>query len=266
MSLNQDKIIENYSRGIEDGRAARDRSTGLEFHYTKKHLDGYIKPNDRVLEIGCATGYYGFYYAGKCSEYRGVDIVPLHIEIFQKKIRESGLENISCAVGDATNLAGIADGSYDVVLCLGPMYHLSFDEREKCFAECYRVCREGGIAAFSYINLIGVYAGACIFDSATYPNSKANEAVFEHGTDDLRPGMFYYTTPEEINDRAAKHGFRKLLNLGTDFFVMTDVVNRMDDERFETMRPLYDQMTSHESCTGMSNHALLICRKEHGES
>lgn len=39
-------------------------------------------------------------------------------------------------------------------------------------------------------------------------------------------------------------------------------VDGASDKKFELIKPLYDQMAFHESCTGMSNHALLICRKK----
>ena len=260
MSSNEHRIIEQYSFGEEDGRDALSRSSRLEFYYTKKHLDGMITKTDRVLEVGCATGYYGFYYAGQCQEYLGIDVVPDHIKIFKQKIAASQMNNIACQVGDATNLKGINDDSYDVVLCLGPMYHLPPNEREFVFAECTRVCKTGGIIAFAYINKVGVYAGACILDSC-YPNELANKCVIENGTDDFRPDVFYYTTPEEMNISALRYGLSKIKNLGTDFFIPANIVNSMSDEQFELMRPLYDQMTSYESCTGMSNHALLVCRK-----
>jgi len=260
MSINENKIHEQYSSGKEDGRATSSRSSSLEFHYTKKHLKGLIKKTDRVLEVGCATGYYGRYYSDKCKEYVGIDIVPSHIELFDKKIIDNKLNNVSCSVGDATNLVGIIDNSFDVVLCLGPIYHLSQAERELVFAECARVCKNGGVLAFAYINKIGVYAGACVIDGR-YPNEQANKCVLENGTDDLRPDTFFFTTPEEMNIAVTKHGLNIVKNLGTDFFVTMNVVDSMSDEQFEIMRPLYDQMTSHESCTGMSNHALLICRK-----
>ena len=35
----------------------------------------------------------------------------------------------------------------------------------------------------------------------------------------------------------------------------------LTDEQFELLKPLYDNMTSYESCTGMANHALLVCQK-----
>ncbi|HCA30511.1 MAG TPA: hypothetical protein DEP23_13625 [Ruminococcaceae bacterium] len=266
MSTNQSKIITQYSTGREDGRATISRSSNLEFHYTKKHLESFIKPDSRVLEVGCATGHYGFYYADKCKEYVGVDLVPSQIELFNRKISDSGLKNISCHIGDATNLKDITNDSFDVVLCLGPMYHLPPEERELVFAECRRVCKTGGIVAFAYINKIGVYVGACVYDDdyyrETYPNERANEFILARGTDDLKPDTFYFTTPEEMDDTAGKHGLIKLRNLGTDFFITMSIINNMTDERFEVMKPLYEQMTSHESCTGMSNHALLICKKQ----
>lgn len=262
MSSNREFIYAQYGDGKkEEARATVSRSTSLEFHYTKKHLDGYITKDSRVLEVGCATGYYGMYYADKCREYDGIDICPSHIEIFSRKIAQSGLTNVTCAVGDATDLSGIASGSYDAVLCLGPMYHLPAADREKVFAECARVCKAGGILAFAYINMLGVYAGACVLDGAHYPSALANENVLLHGKDDMRPDTFFYTVPEEMNAAAARHGLTRLHNLGTDFFVTMAAVDGMTDEKFELMRPLYDRMTSHESCTGMSNHALLICRK-----
>ena len=264
MSSNEQQIIEKYTNGNrEDGRAAQSRTSSLEFHYTKKHLAEYIRADARILEVGCGTGHYGMYYADKCREYVGIDLVPAHIGFFREKIAAAGLTNVSCRVGDATDLCGIADGSFDVVLCLGPVYHLPPEEAERVFAECRRVCRTGGILAFAYIAPLGVYAGGCIYDDwrDIYPNEKANEFVLEKGTDDLRPGLFYFATPEEMEARAQRCGLEKLKNRGTDFLITRKIVDDMSEERFAVMRPLCDAMAESESCTGMSNHALLVCRK-----
>jgi len=267
LEFNKSNILSYYedytARAGEDNRATSSRSAGLEFHYTKKALSDYINKNTRVLEVGCGAGYYGIHFADKCKEYVGVDLFPHHIELFANKIKESDLSNVSCRVGDAANLEGIEGNSFDVVCCLGPMYHLPPVARELVFAECKRVCKLGGIIAFAYINKVGVYAGACVHDAgrSTYPNKAANEAVLVHGTDDLKPGVFYFTMPEEMNAAAARHGLTKISNTGTDFFVTQCVVDQMDDGKFELFMELSDEMVKHESCTGMSNHALLICRK-----
>lgn len=67
--------------------------------------------------------------------------------------------------------------------------------------------------------------------------------------------------PEEIEAVAAAHGFAKIKNIGVDFFMTASVINSVDDEKFEKWKPLLDEMSAYESCTGMSNHALLITRK-----
>lgn len=125
MASNQDKIFEKYSARSEDGREKQSRNDGLEYYYTKKHLEGFITKEDRILEIGCATGHYGFYYADKCKAYVGIDLYPPHIELFSRRIQEGNFLHLSCRTGDAVNLNGFPDGSFDVVLSLGPMYHLS---------------------------------------------------------------------------------------------------------------------------------------------
>ena len=79
--------------------------------------------------------------------------------------------------------------------------------------------------------------------------------------DDIRPDLFFFTMPEEIEAVAQSYGFNKIKNLGTDFFITMSIVESMSDDRFEILKPLLEQMTSYESCTGMSNHAVLICKK-----
>lgn len=120
MSTNQDKVFDRYTVGKEDGRETYSRNDGLEYHYTKKHLEGFINPTDEVLEIGCATGYYGFYYADKCREYVGVDLFPPHIELLNQRIKERKIANMSSQVGDATNLESIPDTALMWLCVLGP--------------------------------------------------------------------------------------------------------------------------------------------------
>lgn len=263
MSSNEKAIIEKYRDTKEEYRATQSRYSELEFYYTKRHISEYITPGSSVIELGCGTGYYAMCFAEQCKEYTGVDITPENIELLNQKAQARGLENVTGKIGDATNLKDIPQNYFDVVLCLGPLYHLPASERELVFAECRRICKSDGIAVFSYINKIGVYAGACIHDRLreNYPNEKANEFVLNANRDDIRPNLFFFTMPEEIEAVAQSYGFNKIKNLGTDFFITMSIVESMSDDRFEILKPLLEQMTSYESCTGMSNHAVLICKK-----
>lgn len=263
MSSNEEIIREKYSGGGEDKRHLKSRATSLEFHYTKKHLTPHITPESRVLELGCATGYYGMYLADRCREYRGIDLSPENIAIFEEKINTAGLQNVIAQLGDATNLAGIPDAAYDAVLCLGPLYHLPPEERRLVFSECARVAAPGGLLAFAYINALGVYAGACVCyaDRNIYPNRKTNKYVFELGTDDEYPGVFYFTSPEEMEAGAASAGLTPVGQFGLDFFFAESAVNSMSDEQFDCYLELADRMSESPSCVGLANHALIICRK-----
>ncbi|SCH41077.1 Uncharacterized methyltransferase ycgJ [uncultured Ruminococcus sp.] len=263
MAKNEMTVRRNYEDGKEECRSSESRYNGLEFYYTEKHISEYIKPYSSVIELGCGTGYYAMRFSKKCKEYMGIDITPENIKILNRKAHESGFKNVIGKVGDATKLENIPNECFDVVLCLGPLYHLPPNERELVFAECKRICKNGGIAVFAYINKIGAYAGACVHDELrqNYPNKKANELVLKSNTDDLRPDLFFFTMPEEIEMVAEKYGFSKIKNLGTDFFMTASIVDAMNDEKFELLKPLLDEMASYASCTGMSNHAVLVCRK-----
>jgi len=259
-----EKVITYYEdytqRAGEDNRATSSRSASLEFHYTKKILDNFISKDSCVLEVGCGTGYYGFHYADKCKTYLGIDLFPHHIALFERKIQACGIGNLSCSVGDATHLEGIEDEGFDVVLCLGPMYHLPTDKRELVFAECKRVCKDGGIVVFAFINKMGTYFGAILHVRDKYPNPLANDTVLKQGiNDDDRP--FFFTTPEEMVSAAARHGLSKICTAGINFFGLTAIADTMDDEKFALYLELLDETVNLESCAGMSEHALMVCKK-----
>ncbi len=260
MASNQDKILAWYREGREENRHQGSRSAAMEFHYTKKYMGNYIDHSCHVVELGCGTGHYGMFFAERCASYTGVDLSPDNIEVFQANIRAAKLSNVSAMTGDATNLPELQDNSFDVVMCLGPMYHLPREERAKVFEECYRIARQGATIAFSYINRLGVYLGACVLNGK-YPNAEVNQLVFDHNTGDEATGVFFFTSPEEMKQDAAENGFKVLKNHGLDFYFASSAIDAMPDEQFECYMELADRMSDSVFCTGLSNHALLICRK-----
>jgi len=262
MASNQDHVINLYGDGAyEDQRAEHSRADNMEFHYTKKHIEPYIHADSIVAEIGCATGYYAMHFSDKCRQYHGVDIVPGNIAVFQEKIRERKLENVRAEIGDATDLRGLGDQRFDVVLALGPMYHLPKEERERVIRESKRICKAGGIIVFAYINKAGAYVKACLEYKEIYPNQKTNEYVLRKGVDDQRPDVFYFTMPEEMAKTAALSGLTVLRNIGVDFTFDAEYINGMPEDQYAAWMELSELMCGSESCTGLSNHALLICRK-----
>lgn len=261
--MGRERIISNYQGFDEDKRANGTRAEQNEFIYTKELLNHYITPSMSVIEVGCGTGYYGYYLADKCRSYHGVDLTPKHVAQFQAGIAERGLPNVSASVGDATNLSGVADNAFDAVLVFGPMYHLPKEERIKTIRESARICKPGGIVMFAYINKIGAYLRGCVDAGLKerYPNQKANELVLRQGVDDVLPDVFFFTMPEEMEADATAAGLKTVRNAGVDFTFNASDINAMDDAKYAAWKEVVDYMFQSESCTGVSNHAVLICGK-----
>ena len=51
-----------------------------------------------------------------------VELVESNFSILQKN--SAGMENLQAIQGDATDLSGFADQTFDITLVLGPLYHL----------------------------------------------------------------------------------------------------------------------------------------------
>lgn len=261
MASNREKMQKNYKDATrEDGRFLRDRASMMESHYTKKFISQYISLDTSVVEIGCGTGHYGMFLADKCKSYLGIDITPENIDVFNNKITESGLTNVKAQIGDATKLIAVADKIYDVVLVLGPMYHLPPEEREMVFEESKRICKNNGIIIYAYINKVGAYLAGCFLAPNAYPSKKANEFVLTKGIDDIRSDIFFFTMPEEIEKVAENYGLSVIKNVGINFTCSTDIINNMSEDQLNAWMELSDFMSESPSCIGVSNHALLICK------
>lgn len=265
MSSNEEKMRNHYKSAVlEDTRFSQGKASRMESYYTKNFISEYISSETSVIEIGCGTGHYGMYLASRCKSYLGIDITPENIEMFNKKITDSGAANIKAQIGDATRLENIEDRAYDVVLVLGPIYHLPPTERDLVFKESKRICIENGIVIYAYINKAGAYLTGCLSAPTVYPNKNAGEIVLSQGTDDIYPDIFFFTMPEEIEGVAVKHGLKVIKNVGVNFAFNASTVNSMSDEQLEAWMELSDYMSNSPSCTGVSSHSLLICKNIKG--
>ncbi|PWV46546.1 class I SAM-dependent methyltransferase [Chitinophaga sp. S165] len=101
-----------------------------------------ITPGMEVLDLGCGDGTTALPEARLGAKVLGVDIARNLVAAGNKRIQEEGLSNITIREGDATNLEGISDGSFDLVVSIfGAMFAPKpFDVAK----ELVRVTRPGG--------------------------------------------------------------------------------------------------------------------------
>jgi ubiquinone/menaquinone biosynthesis C-methylase UbiE len=96
----------------------------------------------KVLDLGCGDGTTAIPAATRGAEVLGVDIARNLVEAGNHRVKEMGLTNIRFEEGDASNLEGIKDDSFDLVVSIfGAMFApRPFDVAK----EMVRVTRPGG--------------------------------------------------------------------------------------------------------------------------
>jgi len=101
-----------------------------------------IKLPLRVLDLGCGDGTTALPLARLGAEVVGIDIARNLVEAGNRRAAEAGLTRLKFQEGDASNLAGVADHSFDLTLSVfGAMFAPKpFDVAK----EMVRVTKPGG--------------------------------------------------------------------------------------------------------------------------
>ena len=82
-----------------------------------------ITPGTKILELGCGDGTTALPEAQLGADVMGVDIASNLVEAGNMRALAAGLTNLKIQEGDACNLEGIADNSFDMVISIfGAMF------------------------------------------------------------------------------------------------------------------------------------------------
>jgi len=101
-----------------------------------------IEPPLRALDLGCGDGTTAVPLARLGAEVVGIDIASNLVEAGNRRAKEAGLKNLKFQEGDACNLQGVDDRSFDLTLSVfGAMFAPKpFDVAK----EMVRVTKPGG--------------------------------------------------------------------------------------------------------------------------
>lgn len=102
----------------------------------------------RVLELCAGTGYASrlLAQASPETEVVGVDLSAEMIAVGERKLRASGVTNVSLQVGDISQLP-FPDGSFDAVMAVFALHEVPTQVRRVALAESARVLRPSGVFA-----------------------------------------------------------------------------------------------------------------------
>ncbi|QHT62560.1 class I SAM-dependent methyltransferase [Paenibacillus lycopersici] len=260
------EVAAYYDRIDEDSRFSKN-SRKIEFLTTKHILDKLIPQHAKLLDVGAGTGVYSLHYAERQHEVVAVDITPKHIELLKEKSLQQGLD-VEAYVDNATDLNRFGSDTFDCVLCLGPMYHLTDQgDRHRCIDECLRVLKRGGYLAVAYINKYSILPMLATREKSYIRNSVIDkvldEGVIFARDEDCFWTEAYFTSPDEIEAFLGQYDVTPVEHAGTDGIshTISKFVDQLDEHEFQAWMSYHLRTCRERSILGMSSHGLYICRK-----
>jgi len=273
------EIYEFYNNGAEIGRL--ERGLGIvEFHRTKEILSRYIDKGEVVYDIGGGIGMYSAWLAKKGNEVHLIELAENAVEYAKANMMQDC--HFVAETGNALQV-NRTDESADVVLLMGPLYHLrDREERLQALREAFQVLKKGGLL---------VAAGISKFSSMTWALSvygeKKNENLVEFLDDSvffnmikgemttgdhIRPKEYpkfiaeaYFTTAEEMKAEIVEVGFvvdKAIAVEGCIWFTPHLQEKWEDDASRERLLDIVRITETEPEMMGMSPHFLVVARKK----
>jgi ubiquinone/menaquinone biosynthesis C-methylase UbiE len=227
-------------------------------------------PPATVLDVGGAAGAYAFWLAEAGYDVHLIEPVARLRNEAQRRSSAATRPLASVREGDARTL-DVRDRSADVVLLLGPLYHLTDpQDRVRALQEARRVLKPGG---WLFAAAISRFASA--LDGLA--RDLLQDLQFARIVDqDLKDGQHrnttglldYFTTayfhrPEELADEVRTAGlvWNGVYGLEGPGWILPDVVDRMSDAvRREALLGVARRLETEQAVIGTSAHLLAVAQ------
>ena len=173
---------------------------------------------------------------------------------FCGKIRTLGLTNLSVMEGDAK--AELSD-NFDVVLVLGPLYHLPPEEENRCWR------RQSAFANRAELFCVLTPTHGGIFDKRVRGRkripTKRRESFALTGRWTIVRRIMVFTTSKQMQDAAEKAGLQFLQNTGVDFNFAP--IYKMPCRKGALPHGNSSIHVRDPYAAALASHAVLVCRK-----
>ena len=269
--MDQKKIKEYYNNEIEKNRLDLDYFK-LEGIRTKEIIARFLtSKNLKIADIGGGAGFYSFWLQSLGHRVSLVDLSPKNIDLANQYATKHKLTLESCRIGDATHLT-FPDNEFDIVLLMGPLYHLiEKEERVKALSEVKRVVKPGGIV---FVACISRYAS--LFDG--FKRDLIRDGRFVkillkdlqdgiHLNDTDNPEYFttsFFHTPQEIRNEVSEGGLslEKLVAVESVGWVIDGLTEKMKDQHYgDKIQNIITSIESNTDLIAMSPHVIAIEKK-----
>lgn len=265
-------IATYYQRGEEQHRLSSGKGQ-LEFARTQDLLQRHLPlPPATIVDVGGGAGVYAFWLAELGYQVHLIDAMPLHIEQARQTVAESASSPLSSMeVGDARVL-NAANETADVVLLMGPLYHL-IDRADRLLAlhEAHRILRVGGIVCAvgisRFASLMDGMVGGLLLNTEFAEIMEQDLRTGQHRNPNHRDHYFteaFFHHPDELSTEVVEAGFSldALLAVEGPGNIVPNLTDYWDDTgRRQTLLNTVRALESEPSLLGISAHILAVGRK-----
>lgn len=255
--------LENYYNSFDEDERLLSKHGQVEYITTMKYIHEYLNgaKKARILEVGAGTGRYSIALAREGHSVSAVELIQHNIDVLISKL--TGVEDLEAVQGNALDLSRFADGTFDMTLVLGPMYHLyTRQDQFTALSEAVRVTKKGGIIMVAY----------CMNETVIirYVFGKANlrdtiDMIDENWHCKSTPKeLFELVRTEEIAELDSRLDVERLKLVATDGSTnyIRDKIDEMDGYTFGKWTEYHLATCERQDIIGISDHTLDILRKK----
>jgi ubiquinone/menaquinone biosynthesis C-methylase UbiE len=262
-------VVRHYEGILEEERITLGLGR-LELLRTREVLERHLpNPPVSILDVGGGAGVHAAWLSDAGHRVHVVDLTPRHVRLIQAEL---GSKGVTAEVGDARSLA-VADNSFEVVLLLGPLYHLTNRaDRIRALREARRAVGAGGMIAIAAINrfasLFDGLSREFLFDPAFRRIVERDLIDGQHRNPSGHPNWFttaYFHHPDELPAEAREAGLRPRELVGVEGLAgwLPRLGERWESEEGrEAILYAARAVEQEPTLMGLSSHLLLIAEPQ----
>jgi len=184
----------------------------VSYEVHRRFLDPFVRPRDRVLEIGAGPGRFTIELATRGAVVEVTDFSPVQLDLHRHHVGASEAESAvaSRSLLDVCDTSRYQDATFDVVLAYGGPLSYAFEGIDDAMAGLFRIVKPGGYVVASVMSALGSwrYFLREVVEESRVAGEDANDLVLTTG--DLRhlpsAHVCQMFRAREVDELVTRHG------------------------------------------------------------